>query len=374
MMDANEKDTPAIRIGIWGTAGAGKTTYLAMLYHVFQMVYQEWQIRAADDASDEFRESAYEAIFSRHRFPEKTRVTREYTFHVTYRGTGTRPPLTLTFLDAAGELFEAYAEKGLRDQHIEVEQRTRSGQKSDVTPAEIFQKLVSYDALLFLIDPAYPGDQTWRTPYHELLNQLFNDMQRARGQNPGLPLPRVALCLTKIDASKRLWWDHKHDIDTLHECYRHLSSSASAAALGAAEAQCSESCLIMRHLGDGVPFLTRMLPALIPKENVACFYLSSVGRRRVAGHEEPNIGVGAPWSRRDTPAPPVWGEAPDAPRDGQSSIAPEWAFLTLPLSETQTMETYQPDLISDTTTIAPYHLIEPILWLAGWHDLIKPGT
>ena len=93
------------KIGLWGTAHAGKTTYLAMLYHSLLSKHDEWTV-TADEDSRQFVEKAFEAIMNNRTFPEKTVESRLYSYTVSHKHQPKQ--FTLEFRDAPGELYEEY--------------------------------------------------------------------------------------------------------------------------------------------------------------------------------------------------------------------------------------------------------------------------
>ena len=65
----------AFRIGIWGTTGAGKTTFLAMLYDSL-LLRPGWTV-AADGKARTFVTGQLRNIRTKGRFPPPTEVTAE---------------------------------------------------------------------------------------------------------------------------------------------------------------------------------------------------------------------------------------------------------------------------------------------------------
>ncbi|MBV7335581.1 hypothetical protein KFU94_46525 [Chloroflexi bacterium TSY] len=58
------------RIGLWGTISSGKTTFLAILYHV--MNKNGWRIYGTGEDSNSFIVSSYEMVFEDRNFPPPT--------------------------------------------------------------------------------------------------------------------------------------------------------------------------------------------------------------------------------------------------------------------------------------------------------------
>lgn len=349
---------PVYDIGLWGTAQAGKTTYLAMLYQAFLEDSQNWEIYA-NPASRQFVESAYEQIYKDQIFPDKTvnGTKFEYTVIVRkqldfYQGSisaGTE--FTLHFEDAAGELYEAYYDRTQREQTLTIEQRSTTHDLTTQRPIEVFKHLAKCRALMLLIDPArttvqaghheatadkqfvpsqYSSYDHQRT-YGELLFQLFEDL-REHHREHSTPMPYTAFCLTKADANDHLW-DARYKADDFWHPSHELESN-------------TEMATVQKHLG-GV-FFQRQLPGLIEQERVRGFLVSAIGRRK---NNEPNISTGHTWQRPQTPRPPTFNR-----------VNVDFNLPSI-MNRAIIFPTYRPQSIFDPSEIQPHNLIQPLLWL-----------
>lgn len=107
-----------IQIGIWGSIGSGKTTYLAALYHARE--HSHWQMNPADDDSIKFILDTTKVLFEGN-FPPATdpnQAPKVYTYHFSKRqdildtwgrvifGDRGQRIFAVSFLDAAGGYFE----------------------------------------------------------------------------------------------------------------------------------------------------------------------------------------------------------------------------------------------------------------------------
>ncbi|MBN2304509.1 MAG: hypothetical protein JXQ72_08540 [Anaerolineae bacterium] len=363
-----------IRIGIWGTPRAGKTTYLAMLYHTLLSDPDHWDVQAGDmlagetqagdaessgkseaEQAQKFVEQAFRDIFTGRTFPEKTVETRYYNYTVQdKRGPtpgGEPKMMVLEFQDAPGELYEAYYHRDKRQQPgIAVAQRETGPQMADRTPQDLFDYLKACNGLLLFIDPAW-GEQTRdQQNYGQLLYQLFEDL-RAHRRKENTPPPKVALCLVKVDGADELWNQRNVD-EGPRACYRHRPPGSIPEP---APDDCAD-CPILNHVGW--QFMVNQLPGLIPKERVKCFTVSSIGRI-VPGEDEgewlSNVGMGHLWQRPLTPTPRQLKTLPN--------YLPGMDLSNLKIENTSGTATFEPRSICDVDKIKPYNLLAPILWL-----------
>ncbi len=344
---SNTAQKPVQKIGIWGTARSGKTTYLAMLYYAFERLSQhsEWHIQAQADhePSQRFIEEVHSQLFEQKLFPEKTKHDAVYYYTISHTPPTAKPAqYTLEFLDAPGELFEKYYVREQRDQHGLVEQSSAQPYTTDVTPAALFAHLADCSGLLLFIDPGWKQSSTQTVSYRQLLTQLLNDLKMDRVQR-GHPEPRVALCLTKVDGSDQLWQQSQQrhaqqNGDTAH-CYRIGNRP---------QAECEANCALYDYTG-GV-FMNQLLNLTNPA-TVRCFSISSIGRV----DDQPNVGRENAWQRGLTPMPPQFSYTPPALVE---SVAHK-------LTETRVLSTFNPTTINRVDQITPYALLEPLRWVAG---------
>jgi hypothetical protein len=195
-----------IRIGIWGTSGAGKTTYLARLYDAIALS-DDWTIQADREAAA-FVDAHLTQIESG-KFPERTpKQTREplkiFSYIITSKKNAQkqRQPLIgsgriiLNFVDAAGEFYEKVS--------LNEDGKAKVTSK-DGNDVDIVDYLVSCDGILFLLDPV--RSQEDGDAYSALLRRLFLKFQNlARERQPDLTHLEhyVAFGVTKIDR-REIW-------------------------------------------------------------------------------------------------------------------------------------------------------------------------
>ncbi|MBN1564127.1 MAG: hypothetical protein JXA10_09825 [Anaerolineae bacterium] len=335
----------SFKIGIWGTSRAGKTTFLAMLYHTFLSQHDTWSIRAENEARL-FVETAFEDIFSGRSFPEKTVRAQQYQYTITHKST--QQTFILEFLDAPGELFEIYYQRKRRNENVVVAQSETEPQLANLSANELFNYLAQCDGLLIFIDPLWESRPHGRLTYAQLLYQLFEDLRLERPDNP----PLAAFCLVKVDGVDDLW---ETRLDQNHACYRHNPAQPVD--------NCTKHCPVLQHIGW--QFMVNHLPGLLPNDHAKCFTLSSIGRFQTEETDwQLNVGLGHAWRRPLSPRPPVIN---------MPIINNELAGDIRDMPVTETLE---PRSINRIDKIAPYNLLAPLLWMldARLYDNGNPNT
>jgi len=317
------------KIGIWGTAKTGKTTYLAMLYHAFH-THSDWVIHGTEDAR-RFVEKAFEVIIEQHKFPEKSANTDIYEYSIEKTQGNEIRRFVLEFQDAPGELYEMYYDRQRRGTKVAVSQRNTEARESDKTPEQIFSYLKDCDGIMVFLDPAWSENNRASHSYELLLWQLFEELRQKRSSD--LQPPLVALCVTKVDGDHELW--SKRKIGT---CDRHTGETSA----------CSRTCPVYEQIGPH--FMTHWLTKLNPRERVKCFAISSIGRIE---ENEVNISSNEHWERDATPIPPAFSDT-----DGQVFSSLKEDLLKIPSSVTM-----MPRSINEPDKIAPYELLSPIEWM-----------
>lgn len=321
------------KIGIWGTARAGKTTYLALLYHVFLREHIEWEIYAGSAIAEAFIKSSFERIFEEQRFPDETFEVQHYEYHVHSKSTGNK--FTLTFFDAPGELFENYYDPEKRVRSGSVPNSNTHERVTKEAPIEIFNKLTECDGVLVFIDPARSDTMIRQRSYQMLLFQLFEDLRKNRREHDVAKTPpKIAFCVTKIDGRDTYWYrNHNNEI-----CEVRTEGAV----------DCANGCLVYQLLGE--KFMKEQLPGLHPVTLTRCFIVSSIGRDT---DKHPNVSVGSRWQRSQTPKPKVFSTDGETHNSG-------WTF-----DEGTSSETFTPKSISNAAAINPRNLLQPILWITG---------
>lgn len=325
------------RIGIWGTGRAGKTTYLAALYYDYRRQHARFDIEAITEESRHFIQSAYEWIFEKHGFPEKTVQSQEYHYVVTdkkYRTT-----FEMRFFDTAGEQFENFIYTDRRDKHVEVQQSTTAPLKSSHTPQQVFEHMLDCDGLIILIDPAWSQRLTQQRPLHTLLHDYFSHLKTERRRRD-LPEPVTALVLSKVDGKDDTW--HKRNgADDPSDCFRREK--------GRSVEECEQKCPVFGFLG--YKFMVEHLPGLLSPDNISCFAISSIGRKKGTL----NVGISSSWERSQTPRPDYY-----QPERGENG---HYVYLHQPLRNAPIQETYEPSSIDDVNGITSLNLHQPIEWI-----------
>ena len=171
-------------IGIWGPRGAGKTTYLSVLYN--DCLADGWKMKAADQTSDEFRLKNYKLLFEQGQFPVATRPQEVdiYTYDISRVGSlGVVQSYRLVLADASGEWFE--------------NPTLMKNQFPDVL--DPYERLVKCSGLVLLIDPQ---DVQEKRPAHFVtISRALGELSRAASTNSvNRPIiPVMAVCFTKMD-------------------------------------------------------------------------------------------------------------------------------------------------------------------------------
>lgn len=203
-------ENSSFRIGIWGTTGAGKTTFLSMLYDAF-LLRPGWTV-AADADARKFVTSQLKTIRMRGRFPAPTEVTAETGIfryilqeEQTSQMDGEFNQITLDFVDAPGEFYER---PHLADRRVNGEM-------------DILDYLSSCDGIIFLLDPdridesLNDDEDDYRTMLMDLLLE-FQERSISSGLSDDLRLEQhMAFCTTKAD--KAPYWDYRESPQNLAE-------------------------------------------------------------------------------------------------------------------------------------------------------------
>lgn len=179
------------RIGLWGPRSAGKTTYLALLYHGRDQ--SGWKMTAVDDPSDEFRLAAHEQLFDKAKFPSPTNLSEVHTYGFDI----TRPNLVgkgktfrLIVADASGEWFEDPS--GMANRFPERQDNP-------------YLQLASCQGLILLLDPTAVMGQ--RNKYYRIISRALGMLKRhaGHGRIEDAPLSSyLAICFTQMDKHANL--------------------------------------------------------------------------------------------------------------------------------------------------------------------------
>ena len=187
-----------IRIGIWGSSGAGKTTYLTMLYHVLTRS-DRWIVKSGSDEADDFIRRNLEAI-ENDEFPARTEIDESeklkiYSYKLTRENSKNKGSITLNFIDAPGEFYERL---GDRNQKYLVDDPNNP-------ETDVIDYLMGCDGIIFLLDPDPDEQNLGKKKYSTMLRNLFEDFNarnRENNQEKDRLENYIAICITKVDHDK----------------------------------------------------------------------------------------------------------------------------------------------------------------------------
>lgn len=339
----------AFRIGIWGTTGAGKTTFLAMLYDAL-LLRPGWTV-AADGKARGFITSHLRNIRTKGRFPAPTEVTAEtdiFRYILQEEGSkgadGEYNQISLDFVDAPGEFYE----------------RPHQADRRVTGEMDILDYLSSCHGIIFLLDPDRiddglgEDDDDYRTMLLDLMLE-FQERNIKSGVSDDLRLEQfMAFCVTKTD--KNSYWDYRKSPQNLAEgvmgdtmfrmlganfCKPNRFNFFASSAIG--RYQDSES-------GEWI-------------ENVAYGKSRKDASNRNGGVPKPAItttSIGQSYEPEE--AVPVPAEPDTGPRAPHRSQTSSWA----PVSQIEQADKpdYAPEVsIVRRGAINPTNVIEPLDWL-----------
>lgn len=186
------KSTNNLRIGLWGTTGVGKTTYLTMLFSQLEDS-EQWDI-VLDKKSRQFIERNLYYLEEENLFPPPTSQFRDldilsYTL-IPQNHPTIKSRIMLDFIDAPGEFYENIMSHDA--QVIDTQNEDES--------MDIVDYLVSCDAIIFLLDPQ--RTQQGGQGYSTIIRNLFFELKE-RSKHPEVKFNRLpqymAFCISKID-------------------------------------------------------------------------------------------------------------------------------------------------------------------------------
>jgi hypothetical protein len=230
-----------MQLGIWGTTGAGKSTFLTALYKDLLRT-ERWRI-AADEKARKYLNQQLE-IMENGRFvagtPEGKIDIYEYWLTGTEKDSRFKGlNVTLKFIDAPGGFYEEPS-KGA----------------GKIAGGDILDYLCSCDGIVFLLDPKRPKT---RKKLSLLLLELMQEFQQRSFETSPQQQRKIraleqymAFCVTKADQDDRLWQNGE---------------------LGRLPEQ-----LVREILGDD-PY-DRLERNFCQKNRFQCFPISAVGRYR----------------------------------------------------------------------------------------------
>lgn len=189
-------------LAIWGSTGAGKTTYLGMLY--LAQDFGRWVMEPLDTASTEFIIDITDEL-AEGRFPSPTDSLSEpevyrYSFHKPpdvidefsgwFFGERGQRVFNVSFVDAGGGCFEDpdnYPWLGVHE--------------------TVWQYLAGCDGILVMLDPTRDRREYFRTT----LRAFTRLKQEIQGGQPGPLRKYMALCFTKMDQEPHIQHFHEPD-------------------------------------------------------------------------------------------------------------------------------------------------------------------
>lgn len=190
---SSSTDILNLKIGLWGSREAGKTTYLAMLNYI--ALESGWEIQSADLESEEFLGRMDRRIFRDHLFPPPTVGEQNiYKYHIAPPNQGVfgflknRRKYTLALLDVGGEAFET-------PERYRQEMQRQEG-------VDVYQYLSECAGIIFLLDPCRPEPRPKSDDlsYFEILSRAFFELRQQIDPRRPVRIPSaVAFCLAKMD-------------------------------------------------------------------------------------------------------------------------------------------------------------------------------
>lgn len=216
----SKKRKKNIRIGIWGGVGAGKATYLTMLYRYFTRS-RDWKIEVHPGFSEvvvNYSQGIDEGKFPDKRFslPEKYRSVQSLNYTLTPTKNFDIDTVTLSFLAAPGEFYENCCFETV----------------PIIENQDKYENAIDYylhcDGIILLLDYKKAMSNNSQS-YHRILDNFFTSCQRhwtehktqESSQESSNVLPHYfAFCLSKADRDTTQWnnekeTDMQREIDNL---------------------------------------------------------------------------------------------------------------------------------------------------------------
>ena len=342
-----------IRLGIWGTSGAGKTTYMFMLYEALKNS-EAWLIELDPIARNFIRKNRdyiRQGIFP----PPNEKPKDLEIFSYTLRRKGIGSKIVLNFIDAPGEFYEemltAKGTKGVVKEK-KISSSTPLSEEENKTP--IIDYLMSCHGIIFLLDPEKTEKNGGR--YSSLLEDLFLEFQeRSRRTDIDVDDPRLeqymAFCVTKVDGEN--FWSYRKDAQPFVE--KILGKWMSLKKL-------QDFC----RLEELNPEKRKK-----PSKNNRCefFCTSSVGCYQKDGewvspviYPEENNFTQPKTQQTESSSNPYWGHDEEvySPQSSKSSTG-DWASSGNQ-NYPEPVSVNRPTIDSEAV-LRPYYVLEPVEWL-----------
>lgn len=183
-------EIPQRRIGLWGAAGGGKSTYLAALPIAAMRHPEPWIVGGTDESAVEYLVRSVQRMVNRREFPPATqaRDMLSWAFNGPPPQGGIRnllgrrpadgPEFTLQLQDVPG----GYYQTGKID-------------------SEIVSYFAGSEGLIYLFDPIGDADAGLRNfnYFYEMLHAVHRTVREAGGLTGGRLPHHVSVCVTKFD-------------------------------------------------------------------------------------------------------------------------------------------------------------------------------
>lgn len=393
-----------LKIGLWGTRGAGKTTFILMLTKTLNSMNPAWLIKTADDVSEKWLLAAREQLDERRSFVEKTKDSGKYTFNISERVSGStsyKPRFQLIMYDEPGELYEVRPVKPPDNKQEEVavpvEQRSGAHGQASKTPWQAFQTLMDCDALLILLDPGWSVD---KRSYHGMVADLLSDIdkhyQEAQAEiDPDQrKTPVLAFCVSKIDGGRLLgaanrdpknMWQAKNkqpkpafvpsttDDET---CFLFHDRLPATQQRQNPYQPCDNQCLVFHMLGR-MFFEEHIRKYVRLGWEIACFPISAIGtltsqpdqtatpaqakspddEQEETSDEIRRVIPSGDWQRELTPPPPAYQVI-----TRKAGKMPKGLSIEPGRDTTKDQAFYRRRLVETDAPYEPWRLFEPIHW------------
>jgi GTPase SAR1 family protein len=201
----------AMRIGIWGAPGSGKTTFLGALNVALARAGDAagWMMHGVDDTASDFLSESTHRLLAERAFPTATVNSRNLRWRLVRPEHGRRrflrrtpPPgqnvLELEIMDVAGQLYQSVpASKSMRQPVDDLDDLTFPLADDDPDEQQaLLGQLAACDGLIYLYDPTdeRPYDYFQRT-LEQLSRRMYDGGRVQDGRLPQF----LAVCVTKFD-------------------------------------------------------------------------------------------------------------------------------------------------------------------------------
>ncbi len=198
-----ENHSHDIKLGLWGVAGAGKTTYILQLYQCMSNDSSGFNIIPSDDISENFiRTRLAELATNRFIIPTAPGDEKFITYVIETLYTLTPKTITLSFIDASGTY---YSQLGSYTNIEDVMNIKVAGDKS------LVEYLSDCSGIIFLLAPEI---DLINAESHQLMIPNVLQLLRRYAREQGQPLGSqnrlqqfMAFCVNKVDKAE--YWESR---------------------------------------------------------------------------------------------------------------------------------------------------------------------